>query len=131
MTERESQLYKGCPTGMHFVQHVKVTRDQPNTAKGEWTGLSLSRLIKEKGYKGAADAHNAELAAEKGHHKQEEIAATELARQLAAERKKVQALVDAMKKIDNGGVRGSDTGWEGCLHPGIAKDALAKVKEGK
>ncbi len=28
----------------------------------EWTGLSLSRLIKEKGYKGAANAHNSALA---------------------------------------------------------------------
>ncbi len=31
---------------------------------GEWTGLSLSRLIKEKGYKAAANAHNAALASE-------------------------------------------------------------------
>jgi hypothetical protein len=35
-----------------------------------------------------ADAHNAAIAAERHHHKQEEIAATELTKQLAAEREK-------------------------------------------
>ncbi len=46
--------------------------DQPKPRKqdaasptGEWTGLSLSRLIKRDGYKGAAGAHNAALAAER------------------------------------------------------------------
>ncbi len=36
--------------------------DQPKPT-GEWTGITLSRLIQERGYKGAADAHNSELAA--------------------------------------------------------------------
>ncbi len=35
--------------------------DQPTT--GGWTGITLSRLIQEKGYQGAAAAHNTALAA--------------------------------------------------------------------
>ncbi len=94
-----------------------------------------------------------QLAAEREHHKQEEIAGNELARQLnqlrdqleldrgarkilsdtlkraqqqlAAEREKVKALVDALEAIrDNGR-------YDGNHLASIARDVLAKVKEVK
>ncbi len=77
MTERESQLYRGCPTGMHFVQHRKVTRDQPMPKPlGEWTAFCAGlwgietpdhvicpAVLSKEVAKSIADAHNAALAA--------------------------------------------------------------------
>ncbi len=81
------------------------------------------------------NAHNAALAAERERHQKivddMDSVIGEANRELAAEREKVQTLDDGLKQIASNGVRGSDTGWEGCLHPGIAKDARAKVKDAK
>ncbi len=89
----------------------------------QWTGISLSRLINRCGYKGAADNHNAALAASirAQMDKDDEMWSAKLAaerekvddfirsndelttevlqlrEQLAAEREKVQPLVDALK----------------------------------
>ncbi len=43
--------------------------DKRNPTTGEWTGITLSRLIREKGYQGVADAHNAAIAAERKKHR--------------------------------------------------------------
>ncbi len=86
--------------------------DQPKPT-GEWTGLSLSRLIKEKGYKGAANVHNSELEAWTTNGlnavagKEREIAALDheiqqLREQLAAElekAKELSELLDACREI--------------------------------
>lgn len=36
----------------------------------------------------------------------------------------VAELEAALRKIAADGIRGSDTGWEGCTHPGIAQAVL-------
>ncbi len=64
------------------IRHAKPT--------GEWTGLILSRLIKEKGYKGAADSHNAALADEERRANDSIKENVRLMNQLAAEREKVK-----------------------------------------
>ncbi len=102
--------------------------DQPKPT-GEWTGLALSRLIKKRGYKATADIHNAAINAERQktdyeRDKVDEVvsALNKAPKQLAAEREKVQTLVDVLKDIRVGA-------------PNVVKqqikDALAKVKVGK
>ncbi len=71
----------------------EVVAEEPKPT-GEWTSLTLSRLIKQKGYKGAADAHNAALAAKDEENYE---ACLHYEEQLAAERdcsKRFEAQVD-------------------------------------
>ncbi len=87
------------PTGEHRTKcpscgQIIPTQKELTEPTGEWTGLSLSRLIKEKGYKGAADAHNAALEAETARcYNDGWVAGLEAAdKQLAAERVKYDDL---------------------------------------
>ncbi len=92
---------------------------------GEWTGLSLSRLIKENGYKGAADAHNAALDAKDAYIA--EIRTTtysDLEQQVYAEREKVKGLHEACRAESNHSSKLRE-------QLAAAQAALAKVKEGK
>ncbi len=47
--------------------------------------------------------------------------------QINAQAKTIKVLTHALQKIAGDGVRGSDIGWEGCCHPGIAQDVLRDV----
>ncbi len=98
--QKENDLYQSKPTDEqdYVLSDEIVNRMNPKQPTGEWTGLTLSRLIKEKGYKGAADAHNAALeeAVDAAHQEilllQQKLAAERNERrlrtaQLAAERK--------------------------------------------
>ncbi len=83
-------IFCGRPPHPDSFGHCYRPREQSQPKPtGEWTGLSLSRLIKEKGYKGSADAHNAALAAatdEAVDPAHQEILV--LSQQLAAERER-------------------------------------------
>ncbi len=96
---------------------------------GEWTPVFVSQLF-EANFQGdtvkaVADAHNAELSAEKENGKAAWRRVVTLEQQLDAEREKVQTLVDALERISNSTAEYASTYKE------KANLALAKVKEGK
>ncbi len=107
--------------------------DQPKPT-GEWTAEGLRNAFDQIGCKNLADELNAALAAERGHHKQEEIAATELARQLAAECEKVQPLVALLEEVLQETVDAGEYPDGPCLDASTRleiKDAIVKVRERK
>ncbi len=115
--------------------------DQPKPATGEWTLETLAKLgVDHEWMRPLCDAHNAALAAEerKGTFDVMDIARKaqreieELRKQLAAEREKVQTLVDALKgMLDVYEELHARYDLGDCQATVDAQAALAKVKEGK
>ncbi len=104
-------------SGLHWGKCPINMNTKPT---GEWTGITLSRLIQEKGYKGAADAHNAALAAAKAGGWLSEEALDEYAKVEQEHRTIVDVLTDTKSALNNAG-----------YFTPIIDAALAKVKEGK